>query len=86
MRRARRLFRDSLGPVRERWRGSRPTLPDFLPAIGSLGAGSPVFAAFGHQHIGLTTAAVTGRLIASLVCGQAPELAVAPYDPLRFGR
>jgi glycine/D-amino acid oxidase-like deaminating enzyme len=81
---ASRLFRDPLPEPSARWRGSRPTLPDFLPAIGPLPGHPRVLAAFGHQHIGLTTAAVTAELIADLACGRPSDIDLAPYDPGRF--
>jgi glycine/D-amino acid oxidase-like deaminating enzyme len=83
-RQARRLFRVDLGPVRDRWRGSRPTLPDFLPAIGPLTADRAVLAAFGHQHIGLTSATVTARLVTDLVLGRQTSIDPTPYSPDRF--
>jgi glycine/D-amino acid oxidase-like deaminating enzyme len=79
------LFREPLPPVQGRWRGSRPTLPDFLPAIGPVPGHPRIIAAFGHQHIGLTTAAVTGELVRDLVRGDAPAIDPAPYAPARFG-
>lgn len=82
--RAARLFREPLPPVSERWRGSRPTLPDFLPAIGPLPGHPRVIAAFGHQHIGLTTAAVTGAMVCSFVQGRPAEPDAAPFLPRRF--
>lgn len=82
--RATDLFRDPLPEPAEPWRGSRPTLPDFLPAIGLLPGYRRVVAAFGHQHIGLTTAAVTGTLVRDVVRGTQPALDIAPYDPGRF--
>lgn len=85
-RQARRLFGPVLSPLRNRWRGSRPTLPDFLPAIGPLRHGSMVYAAFGHHHIGLTTAAVTGQLICDAVLGRQPRFDPAPFSPDRFHR
>jgi glycine/D-amino acid oxidase-like deaminating enzyme len=65
------------------WRGSRPTLPDFLPAIGRL---SPqVLYAFGHQHIGMTLAAATAEAVLELAgCGDTPERLRA-FDIRRFG-
>jgi len=78
------LFRAALPAAGARWRGSRPSLPDFLPAIGPLPGAPRVLAAFGHQHIGLTTAAVTGALVCDLVAGRRGELDPAPYAPLRF--
>lgn len=83
--RARTLFRDPLPPAAERWRGSRPTLPDYLPAIGPLPGHPRVLAAFGHQHIGLTTAAVTGELIRDLLTGRPPVVDPTPYRCARFG-
>jgi len=68
------------------WVGPRPVLPDYLPGIGRLPAGSPnVFYAIGHQHIGLTLAAVTGDLIADLVAARVPRHDVAAFDLRRFG-
>jgi D-amino-acid dehydrogenase len=68
------------------WVGPRPVLPDYLPGIGRLPAGSPnVFYAIGHQHIGLTLAAVTGDLMADLVAGRTPRHDVSAFDLRRFG-
>jgi D-hydroxyproline dehydrogenase len=66
------------------WVGGRPILPDYLPGIGRV-HGTTVFYAIGHQHIGLTLAAVTGDLIADLVVGRKPSHDVAPFDLRRFG-
>lgn len=51
------------------WYGARPTLPDYLPAIGRLTPGGNVWYAFGHQHLGLTLAAVTGEIAADMLIG-----------------
>ncbi len=83
-RQAGRLFHDGLPEPADWWRGSRPTLPDFLPAIGPLPGHPRVVAAFGHQHVGLTTATVTASLVRDVVLGGQPALDIAPYDPGRF--
>jgi D-amino-acid dehydrogenase len=44
------------------WMGFRPSLPDSLPIIDKVCDGK-VLLAFGHQHLGLTQAAVTAELI-----------------------
>ncbi|WP_443750971.1 NAD(P)/FAD-dependent oxidoreductase [Asticcacaulis solisilvae] len=49
-----------------RWMGARPTLPDYLPGIGRA-KGLPVYYAFGHQHLGLTLAAVTAERVGAMV-------------------
>jgi D-amino-acid dehydrogenase len=66
----------------ERWMGARPTLPDFLPAIGRRGR---LLYAFGHQHIGLTLAAVTAEAAAELASAAEPPVRLAPFDLARFG-
>jgi D-amino-acid dehydrogenase len=43
-----------------------------------------VYFAFGHNHMGLAWAAVTGKVIAEMVAGQPPSLDCAPYRPDRF--
>lgn len=75
-------------PVRgepQRWFGARPTLPDYLPAIGRSTRAGNLFYAFGHQHLGLTLAPVTAELIADLVDGRGSGIDLAPFDLRRFG-
>lgn len=67
------------------WMGARPTLPDYLPAIGRSRHALNLFYAFGHQHLGLTLAPVTGEIMAQMVSGHIPDIAVAPFDLERFG-
>jgi D-hydroxyproline dehydrogenase len=67
------------------WVGPRPVLPDYLPGIGRVQGGPNVFYAIGHQHIGLTLAAVTGDLVADLVAGREPRHNVSAFDLRRFG-
>jgi D-amino-acid dehydrogenase len=67
----------------EEWMGCRPSTPDSLPLIGEIG-GTGVFAAFGHQHVGLTAGPRTGRLIADLLSDRRPNIDLAPYDANRF--
>jgi len=70
-------------PVAE-WMGARPTLPDYLPAIGRSRRAPNLFYAFGHQHLGVTLAAATGEALAALVAGEAPMMDLAPFDIGRF--
>ncbi len=74
-------------PVRgepTRWFGARPTLPDYLPAIGRSTRAGNLFYALGHQHLGLTLAPVTAELVADLVGGREPAIDLAPFDLRRF--
>ena len=74
MQRAWQLHRLSRGLLRDElsaedatpWMGFRPSLPDSLPIIDRVCDGR-VLLAFGHQHLGLTQAAVTAELIAQWV-------------------
>ncbi|KQZ69361.1 FAD-dependent oxidoreductase [Sphingopyxis sp. Root214] len=75
----------SFGLPGAEWMGARPTLPDYLPAIGRSDRAANLFYAFGHQHLGLTLAATTGDAIAALVAGDAPPFDLAPFDLKRFG-
>ena len=67
-----------------RWMGPRPSTPDSLPFIGPAPRHRSVYFAFGHSHMGLVWAAVTGKVIAEMVAGQPPSLDCAPYRPDRF--
>ncbi|CAK4074471.1 NAD(P)/FAD-dependent oxidoreductase [Vibrio sp. 16] len=68
----------------EQWMGNRPSLPDSLPVIDSLYDGKILFA-FGHQHLGLTQAAVTADLIAQLRHQKKTALDLTPFRLSRFG-
>jgi len=82
-RRAQQMF-GALGAPEEEWLGFRPTFPDALPAIGRSPASDRILFAFGHQHLGLTLGGITGRIIADLLQGRAPNFDIAPFDPMRF--
>jgi glycine/D-amino acid oxidase-like deaminating enzyme len=60
------LFREELDAEgASPWMGFRPSLPDSLPIIDRACDGR-VLLAFGHQHLGLTQAAITAQWIADL--------------------
>lgn len=67
-----------------RWMGCRPTLPDYLPAIGRSARLDNLFYAFGHQHLGLTLAPITARLVADMIGDKAQANTLAPFDLARF--
>jgi glycine/D-amino acid oxidase-like deaminating enzyme len=67
------------------WMGPRPTLPDYLPGIGRARGPHELFYAVGHQHLGLTLAAVTAGLITDLMAGRTPRFDVKAFDLARFG-
>jgi D-amino-acid dehydrogenase len=67
------------------WMGHRPSLPDSLPVLGLSRVSSDVFYAFGHGHVGMTAAPMTGKIVAELVAGRPPSIDIAPFAPSRFG-
>lgn len=63
------------------WMGLRPSIADSLPVIDRQG---PVLLAFGHQHLGLTQAALTAQLIEALYFNFDPGVDMHPYRLRRF--
>ena len=68
----------------EVWMGCRPSLPDSLPVICQAPNHDKIFFALGHQHLGLTQGAITGKLIGQLVTGHSPEINIEPFCISRF--
>ncbi len=66
------------------WLGFRPTFPDALPVIGPSSVSPDILLAFGHQHLGLTLAGITGKLIAELLTHKPPSIDLSPYTCQRF--
>jgi D-amino-acid dehydrogenase len=67
------------------WMGHRPSTPDSLPVIGHSRRTPDVVYAFGHGHVGMAAAPMTGKLVAELVSSQPTSADVAPFSPARFG-
>ncbi|MFL1416825.1 NAD(P)/FAD-dependent oxidoreductase [Pseudomonas fildesensis] len=93
MARARQLHRLSQGLFRQdlnaadatAWMGFRPSLPDSLPIIDRVVEGK-VLLAFGHQHLGLTQAAITAELIAQLASVESVPSGLPALGAYRLGR
>ena len=66
------------------WMGFRPSLPDHLPVLGRVPDGRNIFFAFGHQHLGLTLAGVTARIIADQVMLRDSGIELSPFAADRF--
>ena len=64
--------------------GHRPSLTDSTPVIGAVPGLEGAFLGFGHDHVGLTGGPKTGRILAQLIGGTAPNINLAPYAPERF--
>ena len=72
-----------LGKV-TRWMGSRPSLPDGLPALGPAPRCANAFFAFGNGHFGITGGPVMGKAIAAVIAGAAPPIDLTPFSAARF--
>ncbi|MBI5722252.1 MAG: FAD-dependent oxidoreductase [Burkholderiales bacterium] len=68
-----------------RWMGHRPCLPDSLPVIGAAPGAVNAWLAFGHGHVGMCGGASTGRELAALIAGRAPQVDLHPFRPDRWG-
>jgi len=69
----------------DEWLGFRPTLPDFLPAMGPSKNHKNIFYSFGHHHLGWTLGAISGKIVASIIAGEKTNLDLSAYSPARFG-
>ena len=84
LRQVRHAFPNLTFTGHDEWLGHRPAPSDSLPLIGEAPRHRGIFLAFGHHHIGMTTGAKTGRLLAAMVNREQPEIDMAPYTPMRF--
>ena len=66
------------------WMGHRPAITDSIPLIGECPDVKKAYCGFGHDHVGLTGGPKTGRILAQLISGRAPNIDLAPYAPSRF--
>ncbi len=73
-----------LGNHHDEWLGFRPTLPDFLPILGPSLKNKNIIYAFGHQHLGWTLGAITGKIVSGIVAGEKTNLDLTPYSSKRF--
>ncbi len=73
-----------LGKHEDEWLGFRPTLPDFLPILGPSLKNKNIIYAFGHQHLGWTLGAITGKIISGMIAGEKTNLDLDPYSSKRF--
>ena len=69
----------------DEWLGFRPTLPDFLPVIGPSKNNKNIVYAFGHQHLGWTLGAITGKIVSGILANEKTNLDLSAYSSSRFG-
>ena len=79
-----RLFPNLRTEETEEWMGRRPSPPDSVPYIGEVPGYPRLFHGFGHAHLGLTGAPMTGRMIAAIATKEPLNIDMAPYRIDRF--
>ena len=52
--------------------------------LGPSSSSPDIFYAFGHGHVGMTAAPMTGRIVADLVSGKPAPIDIAPFAAARF--
>ena len=65
------------------WTGFRPATPDNLPYIGKIPGVDNVYAACGHEGLGITSSLGTADLLASAILGRRSAIPIEPYSPSR---
>ena len=66
------------------WLGSRPTIADSLPMIGKAPKHKNLWFNFGHNHIGLSTSAGSGVVLADMIENKKTSIYIDPFLPDRF--
>ncbi|MFT3746106.1 MAG: FAD-dependent oxidoreductase [Pyrinomonadaceae bacterium] len=66
------------------WTGFRPATPDNLPYIGLISGYKNVYAAAGHEGLGITTSLGTAELIADQILGRNSKIEASSYSPSRL--
>jgi D-amino-acid dehydrogenase len=66
------------------WSGTRPMLPDGPPLLGATPVAN-VFVNLGHGSTGWAMAAGSGKLVAAVVSGQAPDIDLEGLTLARYG-
>jgi glycine/D-amino acid oxidase-like deaminating enzyme len=66
--------------------GLRTAVIDGLPLVGRMPGFDNAYIATGFEGDGICLGPVTGKSIVQLICGEAPDVDLAPFDPARFER
>lgn len=65
------------------WTGFRPATPDNLPYVGSIPGHNNVYAAAGHEGLGITTSLATAAILTDRIMEREPAIPCEPYLPGR---
>jgi len=65
------------------WTGFRPATPDNLPFVGKIPGFTNVYAAAGHEGLGITNSLGTAELLTDEILGRETAIPIEPYSPSR---
>ena len=80
-------FSPQLREYKDEWLGFRPKISENLPVIGPSLKNKNIIYAFGHQHLGWTLGAITGKIVAGIIAEEKTNLDLkltALLDLLKF--
>ena len=66
------------------WAGLRPCSPDGLPYLGRFARYENLSVATGHAMMGLSLGPITGKLMAQVLSGEQPSIALDSLSPDRY--
>ncbi len=78
------LLGDTQSLWSKEWQGWRPMTWDSLPIIGRVPKVENAYLSTGHNMLGMSLGAVTGKLIAEMIKGEETHIDATPYSPVRF--
>jgi D-amino-acid dehydrogenase len=67
------------------WAGYRPCTSDGMPVIGAVPSTPGLFVGTGHAMMGMTLGPITARVLADMVLGAPPSMALPLANPARYG-
>jgi glycine/D-amino acid oxidase-like deaminating enzyme len=65
------------------WTGFRPATPDNLPYVGKIPGFENIYAAAGHEGLGITTSLGTAELLTDQILERPSAISIEPYLPSR---
>ena len=76
----------TVGRREDSWVGSRPVLPDGLPAVGAVPHVGGLYVNSGHGMLGVTLAAASGKMLVDVINQGLSDVPLDPFAPARFDR
>jgi len=64
--------------------GLRPSTPDGMPFVGEISSLPGFYMAAGHEGDGIALSAITGKVVADMICGAPPEFDLTELKADRF--